>query len=136
MECSVLLTRQIARTLLGNMRQLTVPEYPGLRILRPQGLQQLIQGVLLGLGTGVGRMAVLVETSLIDDAKGTPVVTLHMDAMDALREQGDDVAIASHVPVIGHLTPLLLSTVNQRFHAEGAVAAVSHAVHDEILHDF
>ena len=117
-------------------RELTVTEDASIRVVGCEFLQQLIQGVLLGLGTGVGRMTVLVETSLIDDAKGTPVVTLHMDALDALREQGDDVAIASHVPVIGHLTPLLLSTVNQRFHAEGAVAAVSHAVHDEILHDF
>ena len=60
--------------------------------------QQLVEGVLLGLSAGVGRMALLIEASLIDDAKGTPVVAFDMDALDALREQGDDVAIASDIP--------------------------------------
>ena len=65
--------------------------------------------MLLGLSTGVGGMALLIEASLVDDAKGTPVVALHMDALDALREQGDDIAIASHVPVVGDLAILLLA---------------------------
>ena len=34
------------------------------------------------------------------------------------------------------LAVFLLSTIDQGFHAEGAVAAVADAVHDEILHDF
>ena len=98
--------------------------------------QQLVEGVLLGLSAGVGRMALLIEASLIDDAKGTPVVAFDMDALDALREQGDDVAIASDIPVIGYLTPLLLACIYQGFYAEGLVAAGSNAVYDEILHNF
>jgi len=104
------------------------------------GLSKLFQegthGGFLGLSAGVGRMALLIEASLIDDTKGAPVVAFDMDALDALSQEGDDVAIAADVPVIGYLAPLLLAGVNQRFHAEGLVAAVSHAVHDEILHNF
>ena len=117
-------------------RELAMAEDTSIRVVGSEGLQEFVESVLLGLGAGVCGMAMLIETSLVDDAKGTPVVAFDMDALDALREQGDDVAIASHVPVIGHLAPLLLSTVNQRFHAEGLVAGVSNAVHDEILHDF
>ena len=78
----------------------------------------------------------LIEASLVGDAKGAPVVALHMDALDTLRQEGDDVAIATDVPMVGYLAPLLLACVNQGFHAEGLVAAVGHAVHDEILHYF
>ena len=92
--------------------------------------------MLLGLSASVGGLALLIEASLVDDAKGAPVVALHMDALDALREQGDDVAIATHVPVVGYLAILLLAAVNQRFHAEGLVAGVADTMHDEILHDF
>ena len=40
--------------------------------------------MLLGLSAGVGRMALLIEASLVDDAKGAPVVAFDMDALDAL----------------------------------------------------
>jgi len=108
----------------------------GIGVVTGEIFQQLVEGVLLGLSAGVGRMALLIETSLVDDTKGAPVVAFDMDALDALREQGDDVAIASHVPVVGYLAPLLLAAVNQRFHAEGLVAGVADTMHDEILHDF
>ena len=57
-------------------------------------------------------------------------------ALDTLRQEGDDVAIATDVPMVGYLAPLLLACVNQGFHAEGLVAAIGYAVHDEILHNF
>ena len=98
--------------------------------------QQLVEGVLLGLSAGVSRMALLIETSLIDNAKGAPVVAFDMNALDTLRQEGDDVAIATDVPMVGYLAPLLLACVNQGFHAEGLVTAIGHAVHDEILHNF
>lgn len=36
--------------------------------------QQLVEGVLLGLSAGIGRMTLFIEASLIDNAKGAPVV--------------------------------------------------------------
>ena len=46
--------------LLGYVRQLTVAEDAGIGVLGGEGLQQLVEGVLLGLGASVGRMAVLI----------------------------------------------------------------------------
>lgn len=111
-------------------------EDAGIGIVTGEIFQQLVEGVLLGLSAGIGRMTMLIEASLIDDAKGAPVVTFDMDALDALRQEGDDVAIATDVPMVGYLAPLLLACVNQGFHAEGLVAAIGYAVHDEILHNF
>ena len=111
-------------------------EDAGIGVVTDEIFQQLVEGVLLGLSAGIGRMTLLIEASLIDDAKGTPVVTFDMNALDALRQEGDDVAIALDIPMVGYLAPLLLACVNQGFHAEGLVAAVGHAVHDEILHYF
>ena len=38
--------------------------------------------------------------------------------------------------MVGYLAVFLLAAVDQGFHTEGAVAAVSYAVHDEVLHNF
>jgi hypothetical protein len=59
-------------------------------------------------------MALLIEASLIDDAKGTPVVAFDMDALDALREQGDDVAIALVIQTFPISKPFSGCTVNQQ----------------------
>ena len=93
-------------------------------VVGSEGLQEFVESVLLGLGAGVGRMAVLIKASLVDDAKRTPVVAFHMDALDGLRQERDDTAIVADIVVVGHLAVFLLSAVDQGFHAEGAVAAV------------
>ena len=98
--------------------------------------QQLVEGVLLDLSTGVGRMAELIEASLIDDTKGAPVVAFDMDALDTLWQEGDDTAVVADIVVVGALAIFLQACVNQGLHAERLVAAVGHAVHNEILHNF
>ena len=105
-------------------REFAMAEDTSIRVVGCEGLQELVEGVLLGLGTGVGRMTMLIETSLVDDAKGAPVVAFDMDALDGLRQERYDTAIVADVVVVGHLTVFLLSAVDQGFHAEGAVAAV------------
>ena len=117
-------------------RELAVAEDAGIWVVAGEIFQQLVEGVLLGLSAGVGRMALLIETSLVDDAKGAPVVAFDMDALDRLGQERDDTAIVTDIVVVGHLAVFLLSAVDQGFHAEGAVAAVADAVHDEILHEF
>lgn len=47
-------------------------------------LQQLVERVLLGLGAGVGGLAVLIESALIDDAQRTVVVVAGMHALHTL----------------------------------------------------
>ena len=89
--------------------------------------------MLLGLSAGVGRMALLIETSLVDDAKGAPVVAFDMDALDALREQGNDTAVVADIVVVGALAILGLAAGNEVLNAEGLVARVGHTVDDEEL---
>ena len=136
MKRGVLHRGEIAGTAFGYARELTVTEDAGIRVVGSEDLQEIVESELLGLGAGIGRMAVLVKASLVDDAKGAPVVAFHMDALDRLGQERDDTAIVADIVVVGHLTVFLLSAVDQGFHAEGAVAAAGHAVHDEILHDF
>ena len=136
MKRGVLLRGEIAGTAFGYAGELTVTEDAGIRIVGSEGLQEIVECELLGLGTSVGRMAVLVKASLVDDAKGAPVVAFDMDALDALRQERDDTAIVADIVVVGHLTVFLLSAVDQGFDTEGSVAAAGHAVHDEILHEF
>ena len=119
-----------------DVRELAVAEDAGIGVVTSEIFQQLVEGVLLGLGAGVGWMALLIKASLIDNAKGAPVVAFDMDALDGLWQEWDDVAIVPDVPMIGTLAVLLLAAVDQRFNAEGAVASVGYAVHDEILHNF
>ena len=99
-------------------------EDAGIRVVGSEGLQEIVESELLGLGAGIGRMAVLVKASLVDDAKGAPVVAFHMDALDALRQERDDTAIVADIVVIGHLAVFLLAAVDQGFDTEGSVAAV------------
>ena len=117
-------------------RELAVAEDAGIWVVAGEIFQQLVEGVLLSLSAGVGRMTLFIEASLIDNAKGTAVVAFDMDTLHVLWQEWDDTAIVAHIVVVGHLTVLLLAAVDQRFYAEGAVAAVSNAVHDEILHNF
>lgn len=110
------------------MRQLAVAEDSGFRILLGQNLEQLIERVLLGLSAGVGRMAVLIKTAFVDNAKGTVIVVLGMDALDGLGQQGNDVAITADIVVVTALAILGFAAGDQVFNAERAVALVGDAV--------
>ena len=91
-------------------------EDASIRVVGCEGLQEFVEGVLLGvllgLGAGVCGMAMLIETSLVDDAKGAPVVAFYMDALDGLRQERDDTAIVADIVVVGHLAVFLLSAVD------------------------
>lgn len=113
------------------MRQLAVAEDPGFRILLGQSLEQLIERVLLGLSAGVGRMAVLIKTAFVDNAKGTVIVVLGMDALDGLGQQGNDVAITADIVVVTALAILGFAAGYQVFNAERAVALVGDAVDNQ-----
>ena len=61
-----------------DVREFTVAEDAGIGVVTSEIFQQLVEGVLLGLGAGVGWMALLIKASLIDNAKGAPVVAFDM----------------------------------------------------------
>ena len=122
-----------AGALLGDVGQLTVADDAGIGVLGGEFLQQLVEGVLLGLSAGVGRMALLIETALIDNTEGTVVVMAGMDALDGLGQQGNDTAIVADIVVVGALAILGLAAGNEILYAEGLVAGIGHAMDDEEL---
>jgi hypothetical protein len=106
----------------------------GIGIIFVEALQELVKGVLLSFGTSVGGMAVLIETSFIDDTKGTIVVVAGMDALHVLGQQRDDVTIATDIIVVAALAIFGFATGYQCFYAERAVALVGYAVDYEQFH--
>ena len=103
----------------------------GIGILGGEFFQQLVEGVFLGFGTCVTGTSFLVQPAFIDDAKGTVVVVPGMDALNVLRQQWNDIAIASHIVVVAALAVLGHAAGNQVFHAERPVALVGDAVDHE-----
>jgi hypothetical protein len=59
------------------------------------------------------------------------VVVLGMNALDRLRQEWNDIAVASDIVVITALAVLGLATGNQVFRAEGPVAFGRRAVDDQ-----
>ena len=113
--------------------ELTVTEDAGCGVVDGEGFQQLVEGMLLGFGAGVGRFAVGIETAFIDNTEGTVVIALDMNALDALGEQGDDAAIVADVVVVRDLTETLETCVDEALDAEGTGTLVGYAVDHEVL---
>ena len=123
-------------TALGDMREFAMADDAGIRVLGSEFLQQLVKGVLLGFGASIGRLAVLIKTTFIDNAKRTVVVVTGMNALDGLWQQGNDVTIAADIIMVRTLAILGLATGNQVLDTERTVARVCHAVDDEELYGF
>ena len=68
LQLRVLFRGEEVGTGLGDVGQLAVAENLGVGVIRLQRPQQRPHGVLLGLGAGVGRMAVGEQTALVADA--------------------------------------------------------------------
>ena len=66
------------RTVFVNVWQIAVAQYLCIRIGEAEALQKRIQSLILGWSTRVGRLAVLVETSLITDADAVGIVMTGM----------------------------------------------------------
>ena len=118
---------------LVNAWEFTVAQDASFRIIVGKGLQQLVEGMLLLLCTCVGRLAVFIQTSFIDYAKGTTVIAPGMDTLNRLRQQGDNCPVITDIVVVAALSELVLAAVYQLFHAEGLVAPGSGAVNNNVL---
>ena len=108
-------------------------EDAGSGVVEGEGFQQLVEGVLLGFGAGVGWFAVGIKTAFIDYTEGTVVVALDMNALDALGQEGNDAAIVTHIVVVRDLTETLETCVDEALDAEGTGTLVGYAVDDEVL---
>ena len=122
------------RAVLGYMRQLAVTHNVGRWIFGLEFLEELVHRVLLSLSAGVSRLAILIQTTFIADAKGAMVVVTGVNALHRLWQQRDDVAIAQDVVVIRALSVLGYASSDEGFNAERTVAFRRTAVADEKLH--
>jgi hypothetical protein len=66
LQVCIFLAGQEVGTGFSNAREFTMTEDPGLGIIVSEILQKFIEGMLLSNSTGVGCLAVLVKTALID----------------------------------------------------------------------
>ena len=115
-------------TVLGDVGELIVAEDAGVRIIISEILQQLIERVFLGHSTGVVSMAVLVQATFVDNAKGTVVVVTGVNALDILWQERNDIAVETDVVVVAALAVLGFAAGNQGFHAERTGGLAEHAV--------
>ena len=71
--------------------------------------------MLLQFGAGVGCFAFLVETAFVADGDGAIVEAYGMNALDALGQNGDHIAIALNVIVVRGLAETLFAGVDETF---------------------
>ena len=130
----VVLAGKETRAIFGYMRQLAVTHDVGRWIFGLEFLEELVHRVFLSLSAGIFRLAILIQTTFIADAKGAMVVVAGVNALHRLWQQRDDVAIAQDVVVIRALSVLGFACSDEGFNAERAVAFRCTAVDDKQLH--
>ena len=89
-----------AGTALAHPGQVAVADDLGIGIVCAEALQQLYHRALLGLGAGVGGMAVAVEAALVADADAVGVVAEGVGARRLLGTAGKDFAVLRDVVVV------------------------------------
>ena len=116
-----------ARTVLSDIRQVAVAQNLGIGIIQAQAMQQFLHRHFPCQGTGVGGMAVRVESALIADTYGVGVVVAGMSPCDALRPAGiegavlgDVIVIADGVEAAGLMTGFQLFNSEVLVHSRGA----------------
>ena len=116
-----------ARTVFSDIRQVAVAQDLGIGIIHAQAMQQFLHRHFLCQGTGVGGMAVRVESALIADTYGVGVVVAGMSPCDALRSAGiegavlgDVIVIADGVEAAGLMTGFQLFNSEVLVHSRGA----------------
>ena len=128
-----------ARTVLSDIRQVAMPQDLGIGIIHAQAMQQFLHRHFLCQGTGVGGMAVRVESALIADTYGVGVVVAGMSPCDALRPAGIEGAVLGDVIVIADgVEAASLMTGFQLFNSEVLVHSRGAAMHHnqiDVSHD-
>ena len=105
----ILLRRVEARTVLADIRaELAVAQDAGVRIVRLQLAEQIEERTLLGVGAGVGRPALLVQTAFVADADAmvVPAGGMGTDVMDGTATVY--LAVAGDIEVVANLSKTTL----------------------------
>ena len=130
LQRGVLLRGEEVGTGLGDMGQFAVAENLGIRVVHLQGLQQGPQGVLLGFGAGVSRMAVGEQTALVADTDRVGVEMAGMGTDEVLVPGLVGLSVAGDVIVVSREAEAGLMTGNERGDREWAVFARRGTVND------
>lgn len=109
-----------------------MPDDAGARIVLMQALQQLIECDFLLGGTGVSFFTVNIVTSLVTDGDRAAVEACGMNALHALREDRNDIAVAAHIVVVGGLPEALIACGDKAIDRERPVAAGTGTVNHQI----
>ena len=120
----ILLRRVEARTVLADIRaELAVAQDAGVRIVRLQLAEQIEERTLLGVGAGVGRPALLVQTAFVADADAVvvPAGGMGADVVDGAATVY--LAVAGDVEVVTNIgKPALQVAAAQGFDREIGIA--------------
>lgn len=136
LQVLIFLTGGKTGTGLGHTGQFRVAYDAGIGIIPGKGFQQLVEDMLLLLCTGVGSFPVFIQTSLIDNAKGTTVIAFDMNTLYTLGQQRNDISVTPDIVVVAALTVPGPATGYQHICAEGSVASVGYAVHNDEFDGF
>ena len=136
LEFLIFLAWEVAGTFFSYVRELTMTKDAGFGIVFCEGFQQLVEGMLLFLGSCIVGYSFLIQAPFIDYAKGTMIVVPGVNTLDTLWQQRNDITVTSDVIVIAALAVFCFTTGNQIFCTERLVAPISHAVYDEQFYRF
>ena len=130
-EFGVFLGSVEAGTVLTDARKVAMTENLGIRIVLLQGTEKGNESGLLFGSTGVGRIAMGVETSLIADADAVLVVMAGMGADEVFVTRLVHLTITGDVVVVGGEAETGLVAGDELGDREGPVAARGAAVNDD-----
>ena len=130
-EFGVFLGSVEAGTVLTDARKVAMTENLGIRIVLLQGTEKGNESGLLFGSTGVGRIAMGVETSLIADADGVLVVVAGMGADEVFMTRLIHLTVPGDVIVIGGEAEASLVTGDELGDREWTVAARGATVNDD-----
>ena len=130
-DVGIFLCRIEAGTVLTDARKVAMTEDLGIRIVLLQGTEKGNESGLLFGSTGVGRIAVGVETSLIADADGVLVVVAGMGADEVFMTRLIHLTVPGDVVVIGGEAEASLVTGDELGDREWTVAARGATVDDD-----
>ena len=131
MQVPIFLTGGKTGTGLGHTGQFRVAYDAGIGIISGEGFQQFVEGMLLSLGASICRTAILVQPALVDYTKGTIIIVPCMDPLYTLGQHRNDISVTPDIVVVAALTVLGPTTGYQHICAEGSVASVGYAVHND-----
>ena len=130
-DVGIFLCRIEAGTVLTDARKVAMTENLGIRIVLLQGTEKGNESGLLFGSTGVGRIAVGVETSLIADADGVLVVVAGMGADEVFMTRLIHLTVPGDVIVIGGEAEASLVTGDELGDREWMVAARGATVNND-----